>query len=89
MSNARLRAALLAAATGTLLAACGGGDGAPPEDNSIAPASASASSQGFIDYIASLAGRMLDDSDPVDVSALTLPGDNVDNREPAATSIDQ
>ncbi|WP_428423275.1 hypothetical protein [Methylibium sp.] len=89
MRSERVRAALLAAAAGALLAACGGGGGDAVQDNSVAPGSASASNQGFIDYIASLASRMLDDSEPVDVSALTLPTDNVDHREPSATSIDE
>lgn len=88
MSNTRLRAALLAAAASLALAACGGGGGSA-EDNSVAPDSASASNQGFFDYIASLASRMLDDSEPVDVSAVTMPPDNVDDRAPYSTSIDE
>ncbi|WP_353094885.1 hypothetical protein [Methylibium sp.] len=88
MSNTRLRAALLAAAASLALAACGGGGGSA-EDNSVAPDSASASNQGFFDYIASLASRMLDDSEPVDVSAVTMPPDNVDDRAPYPTSIDE
>lgn len=88
MSNTRLRAALLAAAASLALAACGGGGGSA-EDNSVAPDSASASNRGFFDYIASLASRMLDDSEPVDVSAVTMPPDNVDDRAPYPTSIDE
>ncbi len=88
MSNTRLRVALLAAAASLTLAACGGGGGSA-EDNSVAPDSASASNQGFFDYIASLASRMLDDSEPVDVSAVTMPPDNVDDRAPYPTSIDE
>lgn len=88
MSNTRLRAALLAAAASLALAACGGGGGSA-EDNSVAPDSASASNQGFFDYIASLASRMLDDGEPVDVSAVTMPPDNVDDRAPYPTSIDE
>ena len=88
MSTTRLRAALLAAAASLALAACGGGGGSA-EDNSVAPDSASASNQGFFDYIASLASRMLDDSEPVDVSAVTMPPDNVDDRAPYPTSIDE
>ncbi|KQW67939.1 hypothetical protein [Methylibium sp. Root1272] len=88
MSNTRLRAALLAVAASLALAACGGGGGSA-EDNSVAPDSASASNQGFFDYIASLASRMLDDSEPVDVSAVTMPPDNVDDRAPHPTSIDE
>ncbi|EWS53063.1 hypothetical protein X551_04143 [Methylibium sp. T29] len=32
---------------------------------------------------------MLDDSEPVDVSAVTMPPDNVDDRAPYPTSIDE
>lgn len=88
MSNTRWRAALLAVAAGLALAGCGGGGGSA-EDNSVAPDSASASNRGFFDYIASLASRMLDDSEPVDVSAVTMPPDNVDDRAPYPTSIDE
>lgn len=89
MNTTRLRAALLAAAASLALVACGGGGGGSAEDNSVAPDSASASNQGFFDYIASLASRMLDDSEPVDVSAVTMPPDNVDDRAPYPTSIDE
>jgi hypothetical protein len=85
------RAALLAAAASLALAGCGGGgDDAPPaaEDPNAPPASASANSQGFLAFIASLSNRMLDHAEPFDLSRFTLPGDNADAAPPAATSID-
>lgn len=88
MRHGHLRLALLAAAAAAALAACGGGGSGPASDDSTVPASAGASSQGFLDYVASLAGRMLDDREPADVGALSLPSDDADTREPAATSID-
>ncbi len=90
MKTTRLHGALLAAAASLALAACGGGsDNDPPANPNAPPASASASSQGFIAYIASLANGMFDNDEPKDLSQFTLPTDNVDNQPPAATPIDE
>ena len=66
--------ALCAAA---LLAACGGGD---DEDTPVAtaqvPASASASSMGFVDYLKLLVAASADTLEPVDVSAVTPQADD-------------
>jgi hypothetical protein len=83
------RAWLACGATALLLAACGGSDNdgddlgeGPP------PASASESTEGFLAYVAALAERMIDESEPFDLSGFTLPTDDADTREPIATDID-
>lgn len=66
-------ASLLVAA---LMGACGGGDGPPPATEKV-PASAGASVNGFIDYLRELVASMDDTLEPVDVTSLTPPLDNV------------
>lgn len=71
----------------------GGGGSTPPPDptpleNPAVPASAGASSQGFLAYIASLANFMWDTTEPRDLSNFTPPSENVDSQEPIATSND-
>lgn len=89
MKITRFQGLLLAAAASLALAACGGGGGGNAAvDANVPPASASASSTGFLAYIASLANGMFDAAEPVDVSMFTLPGDNADGLEPRATAID-
>lgn len=58
-----------------VLAACGGGDDAPapPPVTSEVPASASATTGGFIDYLKQLVVAAADTLEPVDVSAVTPP----------------
>jgi hypothetical protein len=80
---------LVIAAAGLSLTACGGDDSVPPAGGNVPPASASASAKGFIDYIQSLAGGMFDTSEPVDLSAFTLPTDDTEALPPYPTSIDQ
>lgn len=91
MKITRFQGLLLAAATSLVLAACGGGGGGNGNaggDANVPPASASASTTGFLAYIASLANGMFDSAEPVDVTMFTLPGDNADTLEPVATAID-
>lgn len=91
MKIQRFHGALLALAAGALLAACGGGgsDAPPAQDPNAPPASAGASSQGFLAYIASLAGGMFDNSEPIDVSQFSAPTDDTEAQAPVATAIDQ
>lgn len=86
-----LQATALALAVGLTLAGCGGGGGsaAAPQDPTAPPASAGASSQGFLAYIASLAGGMFDTAEPINLSLFTAPTDNTEAQAPVATSIDQ
>ncbi len=82
---------LVLAAAALALGACGGNNDsppAPPADNSVPPASAGSSFQGFIAYIASLAGVAYDSAEPADMTAFNGPTDNADAEEPAATSAD-
>lgn len=90
MKTTRLHRALLAGATSLLLAACGGGggDAQPGQDPNVPPASAGASSQGFLAYIASLAGAMFDNAPPIDLSQFSAPTDDTESQPPVATSID-
>jgi predicted small lipoprotein YifL len=92
MRNKTLKTLLLAASVSVALAACGGNDDGPGYDANTAstpPDTASASSQGFVDFVASLANAMVDGREGYDLSAFNLPTDNVDTLEPARTSIDQ
>lgn len=90
MKKFRLHSVALATMASVSLAACfGGGDDDPVAvDNSVPPASASASSQGFLDYIAGIPALMIDGAEPVDLSAFSPPTENDDTKEPARTSID-
>jgi predicted small lipoprotein YifL len=92
MRNTTFKASLLAASVSIALVACGGGDDGPGYDANTAstpPDTASASTQGFIDFIASLANASVDGREAYDLSAFNLPTNNVDTLEPARTSIDQ
>lgn len=80
---------LLASLTALMLSACGGGGREQtPVENPAVPASAGASSQGFLAYIASLANYMWDTAEPRDTSGFAPPGDNADTQEPIRTSND-
>jgi hypothetical protein len=69
--------AALILGTAAFLAGCGGGDDAPaqPPATSQVPASASASSAGFIAYLQALVASMADTLEPVDVSTVVPPTD--------------
>lgn len=73
---------ILALCAAAVLAACGGRheDNTPPATSQV-PASASASVDGFIDYLKRLVASAADMLEPVDVSAVTAPTD--DAAEPA------
>jgi len=66
------------------LTACGGGDDDVPPATQSVPPSASASASGFVGYLKVLVASPADTLEPVDVSAVTPPGD--DTAEP--TSVD-
>ena len=64
------------------LAGCGGGgDHTPPATESV-PASASASTGGFVDYLMALMASTADTLEPVDVGAVKPPAD--DTSEPTS-----
>ena len=71
----RTQATLAALAAATLLAACGGGGHDDPPATSEVPASASASVDGFIDYLKKLVASSADTLEPVDTAAVTGPTD--------------
>ena len=70
------------------LASCGGGhdDGnpppAPPPVSNTPPDSASASVQGFIDYLKTLIITMQDTVEPLDVNAFTAPTSDTTEPDP-------
>ena len=73
---------IAAVAITTTLASCGGGndDGTPPPAPPVAtnmpPASASASSLGFIAYLKTLVVTMPDNTEPLDVTNFVAPTDD-------------
>ena len=70
------------------LASCGGGhdDGnppvTPPPTSNTPPDSASASVQGFIDYLKTVVVTMLDTVEPLDVNAFTAPTSDTTEPDP-------
>ncbi|RZI85459.1 MAG: hypothetical protein EOP38_04995 [Rubrivivax sp.] len=85
------RAAALAVVLSGLLTACGGGDDAPPPtavDHTVPPTSASASTDGQVAYVASLAAAPSETADPVILDNYTPPTDDADTAPPVATSAD-
>lgn len=92
MKMSRLQGALLAVAASLTLAACGGGgiDRPPPGGPDAPPASAGASSEGFLAFIASLADRNFDRSEPYDLSMFEAPAASADTdtAPPVGTKID-
>jgi hypothetical protein len=68
---------LLIVGAAVLLAACGGSDetNSPPPTQQV-PASASASTDGFIGYLKALIVSMADTLEPVDTSGVTPPTDD-------------
>ena len=72
----RTQATLAALVAAALLAACGGGGGhdEPPATSEV-PASASASVNGFVDYLKKLVASAADTLEPVDTAAVTGPTD--------------
>ncbi|MCE9661299.1 MAG: hypothetical protein K8R60_22465 [Burkholderiales bacterium] len=72
MRTKAIVAALFGAA---LVAACGGNDHNAPPATSEVPASASASIDGFIDYLKKLVASSADMLEPVDTAAVTGPTD--------------
>jgi hypothetical protein len=69
--------------TAAALTACGGGgdDSTPPATSQV-PASASASTTGFIAYLMALVQSAADTLEPVDVSAVTPPADETSEPTP-------
>ena len=81
-------AALAGAAMLVALASCGGGhdDGnptpTPPPVSNTPPDSASASLQGFIDYLKILVATMQDSAEPLDVNAFVAPVSDTADPDP-------
>ena len=71
----RTHAILAALGAALLLAACGGGGNDDPPATSEVPASASASVDGFVDYLRKLVASSADTLEPVDTAAVTGPTD--------------
>jgi len=72
----RTKATVAALSAAALFAACGGGgDHNTPPATSEVPASASASVDGFIDYLKKLVASSADMLEPVDTAAVTGPTD--------------
>ena len=69
-------------AIAALVSACGGNNNNDPPATSQVPASASASVDGFIDYLKRLVASSADTLEPVDTALVTAPVD--DTREPTA-----
>jgi hypothetical protein len=72
-------AALSAAA---FVAACGGGGDNTPPATSEVPASASASVDGFVDYLKKLVASAADMLEPVDTAAVAGPTDETSEPKP-------
>ena len=69
---------ILALCAAAALAACGGGDdNDTPAATAQVPASASASAMGLIDYLKLLVASSADTLEPVDVTAVTPPADDL------------
>lgn len=73
-------ATVAALAAAALVAACGGNDHSDPPATSEVPASASASVDGFIDYLKRLVASAADTLEPVNTAMVTAPVDDI--REP-------
>ena len=71
----RTHAILAALGAALLLAACGGGGNDDPPATSEVPASASASVDGFVDYLKKLVASSAETLEPVDTAAVTGPTD--------------
>lgn len=80
------RAGFAALAASLAVAACGGGG----SDNSDRRAvdRAGANSQGFLEFIASFAGRDFDNDEPYDLSEFEAPSDDADSAAPVSTPVD-
>ncbi|MFT3816724.1 MAG: hypothetical protein QM750_03695 [Rubrivivax sp.] len=63
------------AATAALVACGGGGDHDAPQATDEVPASASASIDGFVDYLKKLVASSADKLEPVDTASVTPPTD--------------
>ncbi|HEY9238693.1 MAG TPA: hypothetical protein VIP10_07650 [Burkholderiaceae bacterium] len=72
----------LALGASAVLAGCFGGSDDPPAVTEAVPASASESSEGFVNYVKALVASSADTLEPVDVSAVTPPAN--DTGEPVA-----
>ncbi len=71
----RTKAIVAALFVASLVAACGGNDHNAPPATSEVPASASASIDGFIDYLKKLVASSAEMLEPVDTAAVTGPTD--------------
>ena len=89
MNIRKIQVAASMAVLAGMLTGCGGrvDDTMPPPDN-MPPASASASTDGFVAYAVKLTAASGDGSDVVDLSAFSLPSDGSDTAALVATPND-
>ena len=78
----RIQATLAALSAAALVAACGGGGDHSPPATSEVPAGASASVDGFIDYLKKLVESSADMLEPVDTAAVAGPTDETSEPKP-------
>jgi len=71
----RTKAMVAALSAAAFVAACGGGGDNTPPATSEVPASASASVDGFVDYLKKLVASAADMLEPVDTAAVAGPTD--------------
>ena len=78
----RTKAMVAALSAAAFVAACGGGGDNTPPATSEVPASASASVDGFVDYLKKLVASAADMLEPVDVAAVAGPTDETSEPKP-------
>jgi hypothetical protein len=78
----RTKAMVAALSAAAFVAACGGGGDNTPPATSEVPASASASVDGFVDYLKKLVASAADMLEPVDAAAVAGPTDETSEPKP-------
>jgi len=78
----RTKAMVAALSAAAFVAACGGGGDNTPPATSEVPASASASVDGFVDYLKKLVASAADMLEPVDTAAVAGPTDETSEPQP-------
>jgi len=78
----RTKAMVAALSAAAFVAACGGGGDNTPPATSEVPASASASVDGFVDYLKKLVASAADMLEPVDTAAVAGPTDETSEPKP-------
>ena len=78
----RTKAMVAALSAAAFVAACGGGGDNTPPATSEVPASASASVDGFVDYLKKLVASAADMLEPVDTAAVAGPTEETSEPKP-------